>query len=119
MKKMAILLSIVLVLALAACGGPKHSTAMEAAKSFMTAVTDGDSDAIEELNHSNPMLYPTEQMINLANKNKMVGMDIDDFTFKQSEDDENTVTVTWNNGDSDWDLYFVKEDDGYYFSKLR
>ncbi|MCL7748005.1 lipoprotein [Halalkalibacter alkaliphilus] len=113
-----IILSITL---LAACGGAKNSTPLEASETFMKSLVDGDMQLNASINHSDDWSFPADHMISIANERNIVGMDLSDFTYEQDEDNPRLVTVTWNEEDGterSMLLNFNQTSDGYFFVKL-
>lgn len=103
---------------LTGCGGISNGTSMDAAKTFMSDVVQGDAKAMDQINHSSPLDYPTQHVIEIANNQNLVGKKLDDFKFEGIDD--KTVKVSWKQGDQarEWKLHFLKEKDGYFFSSL-
>lgn len=117
MKKLnALVMGLALVL-LAGCGA-KNDTSMEAAKTFMTAMVDGDMKLMSEVNHSSEMLFPADQMIKIANRDGVVGLDVSDMEFEQIDDLTVDVTFTTSDGEDGYTLVFNEEKEGYYFIGL-
>lgn len=118
MKKLnALVMGSALVL-LAGCGGAENDTSMEAAKTFMTAMVDGDMQLMSEVNHSSEMLFPADQMIKIANRDGVVGLDVSDMEFEQIDDLTVDVTFTTSDGEDGYTLVFNEEKEGYYFIGL-
>jgi hypothetical protein len=115
MKKIALSLLLTSFAMVAGCGGMNNSTSMDAAKTLMEAMTKGDRDTIEKLDHASALDYPPSYMITLANETKIVGKSLNDFKFEQVDDRHVRVSFDSGNQKYRWILTFNKEKDGYYF----
>jgi hypothetical protein len=108
-----------LIFILASCGGSKNTTALEASKTMMGAIVEGDVKGVAQVNMSDAWNYPPEHMINLANDRNLVGKDIDKFVFKELSDQ--FIKVSWKDqegNESAWYLKFNQTDKGYFFVKI-
>lgn len=124
MKRIAFIsVCIMLCIILTACGGGiKNDTPVEAAKTLMNGMVEGDRDLIDQINHSDSMSFPTDYMLDLANSWDLVGMDLKDFKFEQDEKKERRVNVMYKDGEGEeqkMTLIFNKEKEGYFFYALK
>jgi hypothetical protein len=120
MKVLKVLSIVSLVLMLSACGGVKNDTPIEAAQTFMKSMVEGDVELNSEVNHSDPFSFPPSHAIEIANNKDLVGRNIDEFTFEET-DDEKVILVTWEDVEGetkDWKLRFNQEKEGYFFVDL-
>ncbi|MBT2692560.1 hypothetical protein [Bacillus sp. ISL-55] len=115
MKGIKILLLTSLIVFLSACGA-NNDTPMEAAKTFMKSLVEGDLELNTEVNHSDLLSYPPFHMIDIANDRNLVGKSLGDFTFAET-DDPKVILVTWEEeGETkEWKLKFNQEKEGYFF----
>ena len=118
MRKIGYLIIISVMLLLPACGGVDNKNVMDAAKTFMTAMVEGDMELMSEINHSDGWNFPADHMITIANRDGVVGMDLSDMEFEQIDDRMVEVTFTTNQGEDGYTLVFNEEKDGYYFIEL-
>jgi len=114
--KFFILTSLITILG--ACGG-QNDTPMDAAKTFMKSLVDGDVELNSQVNHSDALSFPPQHMIDMANNNELVGKSMDNFTFSKT-DDPKAILVTWKENDEteEWVLKFNQEKEGYFFVDL-
>ncbi|MCU7667848.1 hypothetical protein [Bacillus thuringiensis] len=120
MKKRVVLPFLLAAGLLGACG-VDNDTPEEAAKTMMKGLTSADAEIINEVNHSDAMSFPTSHMIELANDYGIVDqMDEDDFKYEVDEKKPNIVHITSTKEGikSDWNMKFIKEKDGYFFTGL-
>lgn len=118
MRKLSALVMGAAVFLLAACSGVENDTSMDAAKTFMTAMVEGDMELMSEINHSDGWNFPADHMISIANKRGVIGLDVSDMEFEQIDDRTVDVKFTTNDGESGYTLVFNKEKEGYYFIEL-
>ncbi len=121
-KTIMILMGVAIVLMLTACGGVKNDSPMDAAETFMKSMVEGDSELNAEINHSNPLSFPPQYMIEKANEQGLVDKKLKDITFEEHESDSNIIVVSWENVEGetkDWELVFIKEKEGYFFKELN
>jgi hypothetical protein len=103
---------------LSGCGS--NGTAMDAAKTLMQGMIDGDSKAITKVDHSDFLSFPPDHMVKIANENKIVGMKLSEFTFESLDDQDVKVKFkTKDNKDDSFTLHFLKVKDGYFFDKIK
>lgn len=119
MRKICILLLIVL-LVLTACAAPVKkqlvSTPMDAAKSFITALTSGNMVQLNQ-NVYQSQSMPTDEIMNIAKMRKITGMKPSQFTIKADPKDKETLYVSFKDksGEKDiWKLVFVQNAAGNY-----
>lgn len=120
MKKRVVVPFLLAAGLLGACG-VNNDSPEEAAKTMMEGLTSADADVINQVNHSDAMSFPTSHMIELANDYGIVDkLDEDDFEYKVDEKKPNIVHVTSTKEGikSDWNMKFIKEKDGYFFTGL-
>ncbi|GAB6443401.1 hypothetical protein CON36_34645 [Bacillus cereus] len=120
MKKRVILPFLLAAGLLGACG-VNNDTPEEAAKTMMKGLTSGDTEIVNEVNHSDAMSFPTSHMIDLANDYGIVDkMDEGDFKYEVKEKKPNIVHVTSTKEGikCEWNMRFKKEKDGYFFTGL-
>jgi len=120
-KFLSVLVFIGVIFLLTACGGVKNETSLEAAQTIMKGMVKGDSELIEEINHSSDWSFPTHYMISIANKRNLIGADLKSMEYEVDEEDERIVTVQYINtegNEKSITMQFNEESDGYYFIKL-
>lgn len=99
------------------CGGMNNGTPMDAAKVLIQACIDGDSKLMSKINHSSPLAYPPQFLLERASDYKLYKYKMSDFTFTPAGDD--AVVVTNKKAGLNWKCIFVKEKDGWYFSEIK
>lgn len=117
------LLAVILVVALlsaAGCGKKTvlNATPVGAAQIFIQAVTEVDSQKMEEINRSNPLCWPDFFCFEQAEERGWTGLDYaNDFNYEQIDD--TTVKVLCVPNDEDFKIKLTKLDDKYYFTAVK
>lgn len=113
MERMFIASTLVLSsLILAGCG-INNSTVVDAAKTFTQAEISGDAKTLNQIDHSGPLEYPAQYVLDNASKAGYPKHKLSEFTFEQVGDD--TVKVSGPKDINPPTLKFVKENNKYYF----
>lgn len=115
-KALVVVLLLGLVLfAATRCGGMNNDTPMDAAKVLIQACIDGDPKLMSKINHSSPLAYPPQFLLEQASERKLYKYKMSDFTFTPAGD---AVVVTNKKAGLNWTCKFVREKDGWYFDDI-
>lgn len=116
------MVSLMFIIFLTACGGVKNNTPVEAAKTLMKGLKEVDRELINEINRAGDY-WPIEYLLDVTRPLNIKDVDkMSDFDFEQDEEDENIVTVRFE--DKEKQQHFLKllmsdEKDGYFFVDIK
>ncbi len=114
MKRLLITSLILSSVVLTGCG-MQNGTPIDAAKTFTQAQISGDSKIMNQIDHSGPLEFPAQYILNEAYKSGYNKCQISDFTFQQKSDSSVIVVGPKDKGINPVDLKFTKENGKYYF----
>jgi hypothetical protein len=114
MKHILVISLILCSVGLAGCG-INNDTPIDAAKTFTQAQISGDAKTMGDIDHSGPLEFPAQFVIDSAFKSGYNKYKLSDFSFKQDSDSNVIVVGPKDIGTGTYNLQFTKENGKYYF----
>ncbi|RJO61813.1 MAG: hypothetical protein C4542_05495 [Dehalococcoidia bacterium] len=116
------IVSILIIFALCfiniSCGKKvNNKTPEDAARTFMQAMTRGDSKLMELINKSPFFAYPPSHALATASERELSKYKLEDFQFKKINED--TVQVTSGKAGIDWELKMTMVDGKWFFYNIE